>query len=138
MYIYGTNRIIMRFMLSIALCLATGYRPVYAAISDDLVEDTGPVPYNNTYTQTDANTADSKIETLPQASRGRMLHENHCTSCHESMAYIRAKRKAKNYEAVRYWVNQRANWLKLGWTGLEKQEVIQYLNERYYKYPIPK
>ncbi len=124
--------------IGIALCLATGYRPVFAAISDDLVEDPGPVPYNNTYIQTDAGIADSKTKTLPQDSRGRMLHENHCTSCHESVAYIRAKRKAKNYEAVRYWVNQRANWLKLGWTGLEKQEVIQYLNERYYKYPIPK
>ena len=65
-----------------------------------------------------------------------MLYENHCTSCHESMVYIRTHRKAKNYKEVGNWVNQRADWLNLGWSKVEKQEVLQYLNERYYKYPL--
>ena len=33
-------------------------------------------------------------------------------------------------------VYQRADWLNLGWSVIEKQEVMQYLNERYYKYPL--
>ncbi len=52
------------------------------------------------------------------------------------MVYIRAKRKATNYKEVGDWVNQRAVWLNLGWTDVEKQEVMQYLNERYYKFPL--
>ncbi|MES0327836.1 MAG: cytochrome c, partial [Gammaproteobacteria bacterium] len=63
-------------------------------------------------------------------------YENHCTACHESTVYIRAKRKATNYKEVGNWVNQRADWLNLNWSDLEKQDVLQYLNERYYKYPL--
>ena len=125
----------MRLITTLVICLATGYRPVIAAIADDLVEDVKPAPYNTTHEQTGTNIAESREQVLSEGSRGRMLHENHCASCHESLVYIRAKRKAKNYKDVSDWVSQRADWLNMGWTGLEKQQVTQYLNERYYKYP---
>lgn len=65
-----------------------------------------------------------------------MLDENHCTHCHESPVYMRAKHKAKNYREVGDWVNQRADWLNPGSISLKMQEVMRYLNLRYYRYPV--
>ena len=105
------------------------------AIAGTAGEDVKPVLKDNINQRSATAAAESKPEAASAQSRGRMLYENHCLSCHESTVYIRARRKASNYNQLIYWVNQRADWLNLGWTGLEKREVIQYLNE-YYKYPV--
>ena len=99
-------------------------------------EEVRLVPNGNGHEQSAAAMPASKAKVLSEDTLGHMLYENHCTSCHESTVYIRAKRKATNYKEVGDWVNQRADWLNLGWTKVEKREVIQYLNERYYKYPL--
>ena len=117
----------MRLALAIFIYYVTVYQPAIAVTAD---ADVTPVPYDNGYEQSGTAVTDSEV------TRGQMLYENHCTSCHESMVYIRSKRKAKNYKEVANWVNQRADWLNLDWSIVEKQEVMQYLNERYYKYPL--
>ena len=74
---------------------------------------------------------------VPLFSRGRMLYENHCTTCHESNIHIRARRKAKNFNDVTRWVIQRSQWLKLNWSDSEIVDVTQYINGRFYKYKKP-
>ncbi|MCG6937390.1 MAG: hypothetical protein LJE83_04365 [Gammaproteobacteria bacterium] len=131
----------MRIALAIFIYFVTVCQPANAVIDDSIIdiavdEDISPVPYGNGSEQPGKDEAGSAVKVLPEASRGQMLYENHCTGCHESMVYIRAKRKAKNFKQVSYWVSQRADWLNLNWTELEKQDVLQYLNERFYKYPL--
>lgn len=117
----------MRLPLAIFIYFVTVYQPAIAVTAD---EDVKPVPNDTGHEQSGAAAPSSKV------TRGQMLYENHCTSCHESTVYIRTKRKATNYKEVGNWVKQRADWLNLGWGIVEKQEVLQYLNERYYKYPL--
>ena len=126
----------MRLALAIFIYFVTVYQPAIAVIGVTADEDMRPVPYDNGHEQSDTDVPDSEAKVLSEVARGQMLYENHCTSCHESTVYIRTKRKAKNYKEVGNWVNQRADWLNLGWSVVEKQEVMQYLNERYYKYPL--
>ena len=127
--------IIMRFAFAIFICSVTVYQPAIAVIGVTADEDVRLVPYDNSQQQSTTTVPDSAASVLQEASRGQMLYENHCTGCHESIVYIRARRKATNYKEVANWVNQRADWLNLNWSELEKKDVLQYLNERYYKYP---
>lgn len=126
----------MRLSLAIFIYFVTVYQPAIAVIGVTADEDVRPVPYDNSHEQSGTAVPDSEVNVLFEASRGHMLYENHCTGCHESTVYIRAKHKAKNYKEVANWVNQRADWLNLHWSEIDKQDVLQYLNERYYKYPL--
>ena len=120
----------MRLTLALFIYFITVYQPAIAVIGVTTDEDVRPVSYGNSHEQSGSTVPESEV------TRGQMLYENHCTSCHESTVYIRTKRKATNYKEVGNWVNQRADWLNLDWSDVEKQEVMQYLNERYYKYPL--
>ena len=126
----------MRLVSAIFIYFVTAYQPAIGATGVTANEDVKPVPYDQVQKQSSSVDPDSAAKMLAEITRGRMLYENHCTSCHESMVYIRTHRKATNYKEVGNWVNQRADWLNLGWSKVEKQEVLQYLNERYYKYPL--
>jgi len=126
----------MRLALAIFIYFVTAYHPAIAVIGVTADEDVRPIPYNNDHEQSDTATPNSEKKVLSEVTRSQMLYENHCTSCHESTVYIRTRRKAKNYKEVGNWVNQFADGLNLGWGDEEKREVLQYLNERYYKYPL--
>jgi hypothetical protein len=69
--------------------------------------------------------------------RGRMLYENHCTSCHESVVHIRDDRQATSLGEV-YW--QTTRWAlerKLDWRYEEVNDVTRYLNKRFYQFEAP-
>ena len=70
-------------------------------------------------------------------TRGQLLHENHCTTCHESVVHIRSDRRAKSLKALEGWVVHWASEQKLGWGPEEIGDVVEYLNRRYYKFPPP-
>ena len=66
--------------------------------------------------------------------RGKMLYENHCTSCHESVLHIREDRRAKALGEI-YW--QTTRWAvtqQLEWRYDDVRDVAQYLNNQFYKF----
>jgi hypothetical protein len=126
----------MKLVLAVFIYFTSVYHPAFAGMGVTADEEVRLVPNGNGHEQSAAAMPASKAEVLSEDSLGQMLYENHCTSCHESLVYIRAKRKAANYKEVGDWVNQFAGWLNLGWTKVEKREVMHYLNERYYKFPL--
>ena len=126
----------MKLALAIFIYFVTVYQPAIAVMDVPADEEVRLIPHGNGHEQSATAMPASKAKVLSEVTRGQMLYENHCTSCHESTVYIRAKRKATNYKEVGDWVNQFAGWLNLGWTKVEKREVMQYLNERYYKFPL--
>jgi hypothetical protein len=70
------------------------------------------------------------------AERGLLLYENHCTSCHVSTVHIRDQRKSKDPAELRAWILRWSGELKLNWRDDELADVYQYLNNRYYKFPV--
>ena len=70
------------------------------------------------------------------ADRGRLLYENHCTSCHASTVHIRDQRKSKTPAEMRAWILRWSGELKLGWSEDELADVYRHLNNRYYKFPV--
>jgi len=68
------------------------------------------------------------------ASRGKMLYSNHCHACHESNVHIRAHRKVKKKSDIEYWVKRWSTHLKLNWNNSDREQVIEFLNQEYYKF----
>lgn len=66
--------------------------------------------------------------------RGRMLYDNHCGRCHESTVHIREDRRARTLGEVAYQITRWQDVLSLDWNRDDIDEVLQYLNSRYYKY----
>lgn len=75
-----------------------------------------------------------KPVTLPVPTRGQMLYENHCMSCHQSAVFIRDKRHIQSLKALRGKVSHWANYLHLRWGKEEVEEVVSHLNSRYYRF----
>jgi len=75
-----------------------------------------------------------KPVTPPLPTRGQMLYENHCMSCHESVVFIRDNRRIRSLKALRGRVSNWANYLHLHWGKEEVEEVVTHLNNRYYKF----
>lgn len=70
------------------------------------------------------------------AERGRLLYENHCTVCHTSVVHIRDNRKSTSREEIRNWVTRWQKELGLQWKSGEIDDVIEYLNDRYYRLKV--
>lgn len=66
------------------------------------------------------------------AARGRLLYENECMVCHTSVVHVREDRKAKSRDEIRSWVQRWSKELKLQWESGEIDDVIEYLNDKYY------
>lgn len=64
--------------------------------------------------------------------RGQMLYENHCRVCHNSIVHIRENRKVKKLSDIYYWANRWSNHLKLSWTKEDLDEVVKFLNKKFY------
>jgi cytochrome c2 len=71
---------------------------------------------------------------VADTERGRLLYENHCMSCHESVVHIREQRKAVNPAELRGAIQRWAAELKLRWQDADVNDVYRYLNNRYYKF----
>lgn len=107
--------------------------PLFAALPAAPAEQR-PTPEVRLPAQRPAAPPKPSAETV---SRGQLLHENHCTTCHESVVHIRSDRRAKSLKALEGWVAHWASEQKLGWGPEEIGDVVEYLNRRYYKFPPP-
>lgn len=70
-------------------------------------------------------------------ARGQMLYDNHCIACHESTAHIRRDRRANSLKALEGWVIRWSNQQQLNWSAEDISDVVDYLNNHYYKFPPP-
>ena len=83
-------------------------------------------------TSSDKKTPRSEPPSTPV--RGQLLYENHCTSCHESTVYIRERRRARSLNDVRGWAVHWSNHLKLNWGAEEVDDVVRFLNGKFYRF----
>ena len=66
--------------------------------------------------------------------RGRMLYTNHCTGCHESVVHVRGDHRVDSLAGLQYQIARWAYELKLDWQVQEMVDVLDYLNDQYYKF----
>ena len=66
-------------------------------------------------------------------ARGSLLYENHCMVCHTSVVHVREDRKATTRDEIRSWVERWQKELGLPWTSVDVDDVVEFLNNRYYK-----
>lgn len=66
--------------------------------------------------------------------RGKLLYTNSCTKCHTSQAHIRDNRKARNIGDIKAQVQRWVLNNSLKWTQDDINDVVHFLNVKYYKY----
>jgi mono/diheme cytochrome c family protein len=69
--------------------------------------------------------------------RGKLLHENHCKMCHDSIAYQRGDRIAKTYAQVKAQVTRWQTNTGLRWTPEDIDNVTAYVARTFYKLEAP-
>ena len=69
--------------------------------------------------------------------RGRMLHENHCRMCHDSIAYKRGKNIANSYAEIKAQVTRWQTNTGLQWSEADIDSVTAFVAKTYYKLPVP-
>ena len=76
--------------------------------------------------------AQASSPVIPDAERGELLYENHCSGCHESKVHIRETHKANSISDIRWQVARWASELRLDWTDADIEDVTNFLYHRYY------
>lgn len=94
--------------------------------------ESSPAP--GTAVEAESPQAKQPVSKMHVQPRGEMLYTNHCLSCHESIVHIREKRSAKNLDALRGAVIRWSQELELKWSSRDVEDVVLYLNLRYYHY----
>jgi hypothetical protein len=69
--------------------------------------------------------------------RGKLLHDNHCRMCHDSIAYKRDRAIATDYAQIRAQVVRWQSSTGLHWSEGDIDNVTAYLAETYYKLTVP-
>jgi mono/diheme cytochrome c family protein len=69
--------------------------------------------------------------------RGSALYETRCMACHASSVHQRSARKAKSFDGLRAQVLRWSAEVGGNWSEAEIDDVAQYLNQRYYRFPCP-
>ncbi len=71
----------------------------------------------------------------PPHHQGESLHEQKCTSCHRDEVYTREDKMVKTMSALENQVNNcMRGAARAEWTQAETNSVIDFLNDRYYKF----
>ena len=69
--------------------------------------------------------------------RGKMLYENHCRMCHDSIAFKRDQKIAHTYDEVRAQVTRWQTNTSLHWSAEDIANVASYVAKTYYRIPCP-
>lgn len=78
---------------------------------------------------------------LPPASwaqsRGELLYNTHCVACHRTQIHWRDKRQVVDWSSLRAQVRLWQATEMLAWSEPDIEQVVRYLNDTYYRYPVP-
>ena len=71
---------------------------------------------------------------LADAEHGQKLHDEQCMKCHDSGVYTREDRRVADRDALVKQVKRCELNLGLSWFDTDINDVVQYLNQSYYKF----
>ena len=68
-------------------------------------------------------------------AHGEQLHNDKCMTCHTTKVYSRDDRRMKTLQALSSQVNNcMKGAAKAEWTEIETNSVVDYLNQKFYKF----
>ncbi len=70
-------------------------------------------------------------------SRGELLYNTHCVACHRTQIHWRDKRQVVDWPSLRAQVHLWQATELLAWDEADIERVARYLNDTYYRYPLP-
>ncbi len=65
---------------------------------------------------------------------GKQLHDESCVKCHGSEVYTREDRRINSLKGLNTQVARCQNNLGISWFDDEKKNVVDFLNDSYYKF----
>lgn len=65
---------------------------------------------------------------------GEQAHNTHCYKCHTDAVYTREDRFVKSIDALSKQVDQCKNSNSVPWFDQDKEAVVQFLNQKYYRF----
>lgn len=68
-------------------------------------------------------------------SRGELLYSTNCIACHTTKVHWREMKLVTNLESLKSEVQRWQGISGLGWNNEDIEDVAQYLNTIYYRYP---
>ena len=76
-------------------------------------------------------------QAAPSESRGELLYNTHCISCHTTQMHWRSARKATDWDSLKVQVERWQSNAGLQWGEGDVLAVTRYLNATIYNYPGP-
>jgi mono/diheme cytochrome c family protein len=99
----------------------------------------------NVFTLLVATVGLSSLTLAANIENGKKLHEAHCTACHigmtggdGSLLYTRKNRRVNSLDALNNQVRRCESNLELKWFEEDIEDVVHYLNTRFYAFPTEK
>lgn len=71
----------------------------------------------------------------PTATRGELLYDTHCVTCHTTQVHWRDDKQAYDWDSLKFQVRRWQGNAGLVWSDADITEVSRYLNETIYRYP---
>jgi|GEM_PF-937902 len=72
---------------------------------------------------------------IHNATRGELLYTKHCITCHSTQIHWREKKLVTDWTSLQSEVQRWQGIAGLWWDKEEIEDVVQYLNDTYYRYP---
>ncbi len=68
------------------------------------------------------------------SAAGQRLHDANCVSCHDASVYTRTNRAIRSLDALKHQVAGCEHLVKKEFSPAETQNLVKYLNERFYHF----
>lgn len=78
----------------------------------------------------------AQAQTVPTPSRGQLLYNTHCISCHSTQMHWRDERRARDWDGLKFQVRRWQDVAGLQWTEADIVEVARHLNSTIYRFPL--
>lgn len=68
------------------------------------------------------------------SAEGKRLHDANCMGCHDTGIYTRNDRLVRSLDALKEQLGDCSHMAKREFSAIETQNIIKYLNDRFYQF----
>lgn len=79
----------------------------------------------------------AQAQAAPSPTRGQMLYDTHCVTCHSAQLHWRQSSVVRNWQDLRDQVTRWQASANLGWSQDDITQVARHLNDTIYRMPQP-